>query len=200
MPDTGAPWNIPYVEASDLVRDYPAASLALGTAIAAGLTAAGGLVEVKTVLKTDTFSASVAAGANAAVTDLSITHTLANAANKLILMAFFGAAASSATVDEAGIAIADGGTLIGVGATAGSRTSVGAGGQVSTADSNLTVTMPHVHVVYTPGDTAAHTYTVNVVNISASSRTLYVNRSQSDADAATSPRAASVLTLMEVKV
>jgi len=40
MADTGSPWFIPYVEPGDLVRDYPAASEALGTAIAAGLTAA----------------------------------------------------------------------------------------------------------------------------------------------------------------
>jgi hypothetical protein len=41
MADTGAPWNIPYVEPSDLVRDYPAADEAQALAIAAGLTVAG---------------------------------------------------------------------------------------------------------------------------------------------------------------
>jgi hypothetical protein len=40
MADTGAPWNIPYVEPSDLVRDYPAADEAQALAIAAGLSAA----------------------------------------------------------------------------------------------------------------------------------------------------------------
>jgi hypothetical protein len=37
MPDTGAPWNIPYVEATDLVSDWPADSLALANAIVAAL-------------------------------------------------------------------------------------------------------------------------------------------------------------------
>ena len=40
MADTGAPWNIPYVEPSDLVRDYPAADEAQANAIAAALSAA----------------------------------------------------------------------------------------------------------------------------------------------------------------
>ena len=33
MPDTGAPWNIPYVASTDLVSDWPADSLALANAI-----------------------------------------------------------------------------------------------------------------------------------------------------------------------
>jgi hypothetical protein len=41
MPDTGAPWNIPYVENADLVRDWPADSLLVANAVAAGLSAAG---------------------------------------------------------------------------------------------------------------------------------------------------------------
>ena len=40
MPDTGAPWNIPYVQSSDLVSDWPADSLALANAIDASLIAA----------------------------------------------------------------------------------------------------------------------------------------------------------------
>jgi hypothetical protein len=41
MADTGNPWFIPFAEPSDLVRDWPALSSAVGTAVAAGLTAAG---------------------------------------------------------------------------------------------------------------------------------------------------------------
>ena len=41
MADTGAPWNIPFVEPTDLVRDYPAADEAQALAVAAGLSAAG---------------------------------------------------------------------------------------------------------------------------------------------------------------
>jgi hypothetical protein len=41
MPDTGPPWNIPYVEPTDNPRVYPAASEDLAEAIADGLDAAG---------------------------------------------------------------------------------------------------------------------------------------------------------------
>ena len=37
MPDTGAPWFIPYVENTDLVSDWPTDSLALANAIVAAL-------------------------------------------------------------------------------------------------------------------------------------------------------------------
>jgi hypothetical protein len=60
MADTGNPWFIPFAEPSDLVRDWPALSSAVGTAVAAGLSAAGnagiGSNVVQTV-KTDTFTA-----------------------------------------------------------------------------------------------------------------------------------------------
>jgi hypothetical protein len=44
MPDTGAPFNIPYVSPTSLVRDYPAADEAQALAIASGLTSALQLV------------------------------------------------------------------------------------------------------------------------------------------------------------
>jgi hypothetical protein len=37
MPDTGAPWNIPYADPTDLVRDWPALSEDIAEAVAAGL-------------------------------------------------------------------------------------------------------------------------------------------------------------------
>jgi hypothetical protein len=41
MADTGAPWNIPYAEPAELVRDWPALSEDVAEAVAAGLSAAG---------------------------------------------------------------------------------------------------------------------------------------------------------------
>jgi len=41
MPDTGAPWNIPFLDGTELVRAYPDFSEDLADAVAAGLTAAG---------------------------------------------------------------------------------------------------------------------------------------------------------------
>jgi hypothetical protein len=200
MPDTGAPWNIPYVDPTDLVRDYPQASEDLADAIADGLDAAGGLVAVKSVLFTATQTNSTATGANFAVTNLSITHTLAAATNKLVISAYLGAAGSSNQFGNVGIAVADDGTLIGIGAADGTRTRVGAGGVIAGASNNATVASPAITFVYEPGDAVAHTYTVRAINIHTSTQTLFINRSEQDINSASGPRATSGFVIQEVKV
>jgi hypothetical protein len=60
--------------------------------------------------------------------------------------------------------------------------------------------MPSVTFVYEPGDTASHTYTVRAINIESSTRTLYINRYESDADVADRSRASSGFVIQEVKV
>ena len=199
MPDTGSPWNIPYVEAADLVRDWPADSLLVANAVAAGLTAANGLVAVKSAIFTGTQTNSTAAGANFAVTDLSITHEVADASNKLIISAFFGAAASSQGAAPVGIAVDDGTSLIAIGDAAGSRTRVTAGGLVSATTATNIVTMPSVTFVHTPG-AGSKTYTVRAINIQTGTYTLYINRTEADNDIAARPRAVSSLVIQEVSV
>jgi hypothetical protein len=167
---------------------------------AADVDAAGGLVAVKSALFTGTQTNSTAAGANFAVTSLSITHTLADAANKLIISAYFGAAGSSVGFGQVGIAVADDGTLIGIGDGSGSRTRVGAGGMTAPTGSGQNVTMPSVTFVYAPGDAAEHTYTVRAINIQETTRTLYINREESDSNNANRPRASSGFVIQEVKV
>jgi hypothetical protein len=200
MADTGAPWNIPYAEPTDLVRDWPDLSEDVADAVAAGLDAAGGLVAVKHALFTGTQTNSTAAGANFAVDDLTITHTLADAANKLIISAYFGAAGTSFAQGLVGLAVADDGTLIGIADADGSRTRVGAGGSVTANTSTSVVTMPSISFVYEPNDTNSHTYTVRAINIDANTRTLFINRSESDDNAAARPRATSGFVIQEVKV
>jgi hypothetical protein len=200
MPDTGAPWNIPYADPTDLVRDWPDLSEDVAEAVADGLDAAGGLVAVKHALFTGTQTNSTAAGANFAVTDLSITHTLADASNKLIISAYFGAAGNNQGRGNVGIAVADDGSLIGIGDAEGSRTRVGAGGLVAGTTSSAVVTMPSVTFVYEPDDTASHTYTVRAINIMNDTHTLYINRSENNDSAAFVPRASSGFVIQEVKV
>jgi hypothetical protein len=87
MPDTGAPWNIPYVAPSDLVRGYPSDSEDLADAIALGLSAAGnagiGSNVVQTV-KTDTFTTSSTSFTN--ITGLSVTITPTSDTSKILLL------------------------------------------------------------------------------------------------------------------
>jgi hypothetical protein len=201
--DTGAPWFIPFAEPTDLVRDWPDLSEDVADAVAAGLSAAGGLVAVKSALFTGTQTNSTTAGANFAVTDLTITHAVAEAGNKLIISAYLGAAGSSNSRGNVGIAVMDGSTLIAVGAADGFRTPVGAGGSVQgtgVSNSDLVVTMPSVTFVYEPADDTSRTYTVRAISIAVDTATIYINRSQNDGNAASGPRGTSALVIQEVKV
>jgi hypothetical protein len=159
----------------------------------------GGLVAVKHALFTGIQSASTAASANFAITDVSITHTLADAANKLIITGFCGFASGSEQRAKVGIAAADDGALISIGAAAGVRPRVTAGGSVETAGTILGLSHSFT-IVYEPGDDAEHTYTLRAINTHSATQTVHINRSDLDNDSAGRTRAASGLVIQEVKV
>jgi hypothetical protein len=160
---------------------------------------AGSIIAVKDAIFTGTQTASVTAGDNVAVTDLSITHEVADASNKLIISAFIGVAGNTRGRNETGIAIHDGTNLIGVGDASSSRTQVSAGGVQKIDDSIFTVTNMAISFVHTPG-AGSKTYTVRAVNISSATQTHYINRSEEDSDSAVSSRGASSLIIQEVAV
>ena len=158
----------------------------------------GGLVAVKDVLKTNVFSASVPSGNNVAVTGLSITHEVSDPANKLIISAFFGVAGNSGGNSQTQIAVAQDGTLIGIGDADGARTRVGAA-QVDAGSTNFAVGSPSVTFVHTPG-AGSKTYTVRAINARDGTRTVFINRSQADSDGEGSSRGVSALVIQEVAV
>jgi hypothetical protein len=88
MPDTGAPWNIPYVESTDLVSDWPADSLALANAVAAGLSAAGNAgIGSNVVQATTRTEFSTTSSTFVTVTGLSVTITPSSATSKVLVIA-----------------------------------------------------------------------------------------------------------------
>ena len=158
-----------------------------------------GLVAVKSALKTDAEAfTSVAAGGNVVVTGLSITHTLANASNKLLITAFFGAAANSHGFGNIGLSVTEDTVIIGAGVSSGSRSRVSAGGVTSAAAAVYVTQSYSVTFLYEPGDTSSHTYDIRAVNLSTTTRTLYINREEEDTDNAESLRALSGLIIQEV--
>lgn len=158
----------------------------------------GKIIAVESVLKTDTFSASVTAGNNTAVTDLSITHALSNASNKLLITAFFGVASSSNETSRIGIAINDGSGFLALGDAAGTRTSVTAGGNYQTTTAGINSTSPSISILHSPGTTASKTYNVHIINTNSGTNTLYVNRTSDDSDAVNRVRGASSIIIQEV--
>ena len=173
--------------------------LSNATDLPASALPAGSIIAVKDAIFTGTQSASVAASANIAVTSLSITHEVANASNKLIISAFLGAAANSDGKGQVGLAIDDGTSLIAIGDADESRVRTTAGGRIHDTGDTQIVTMPSVTFVHTPG-TGSKTYTVRAINLDTGTKTLYINRGQSDTNSAGSPRAVSSLVIQEVAV
>ena len=197
MPDTGAPWNLRYPDPTDLVVDGPEQFQDLAEDVAAGLTLAGGLVEVKTVNKTDTQVSSVAGGASVAITGLTIAHTVADVANRVILIAQISGAHANADRTLGG-AITAGGTQLNIGDASSSRTRVSGGAVSGTANDRGMQTMV-LSFVYTPGVLTSVTYGVDAINVGAAD-SVYINRNRSNDTDSRNPVGASTLTLLEVKV
>jgi len=193
MPDTGAPWNIPYVAGTDLVSDWPTDSQTLAEAIADGLDVASGLVAVEYAYKTDTFSASLTTGSSAAITDLSITHSLSDASNKVLMFgAVHGNSGRYFTLNAA-LAIDD--TLY-VGDTDGNRISTGSTSVQSSADGQA---VTNLSAVFEPGDTSSHDYEAFIISTSDDTRTAYVNRSINNGNNEQNARPVSWIVLLEVR-
>jgi hypothetical protein len=187
MADTGAPWNIPYVEPADLVRDYPAADEAQALAIAAGLTTRKFGQIVQTV-KTDTFTTTSTSFVD--VTGLTVTITPSSLTSKVLLIVDLSGQGNSGSYLFTALSRST--TNIYEGDAAGSRS------QVSKALFDTDATTPaYAAMVFldSPNVASATTYAVRV---RVSTGTGYVNRTPTDTDNAAFARAASSITAIEV--
>lgn len=163
--------------------------------VAGGALPAGSILQVVSVAKTDTFSASVAGGGNVAVTGLTASITPISTSSKILALVSVSGS-SNRGAGLAGIILTRGGTPIGVGDTAGSRSSLSA--QTVGLNDNNAIANATTVFSDSPSTVSSVTYAVNVHNDSSVSRTIYVNRSNSDTDASYVARTASYITLMEV--
>ena len=152
----------------------------------------GKLGQCLSTIKTDTFSASISAGSNSAVTGLSQAITPSASTSKiLITLTMSGYGANSGQF--AGF-IARGSTAIGIGDAAGNRIRVGSGAFADPDHlGNITMTF-----LDSPATTSAVTYNAYVANIQPTTRTVYVNRNETDTDAQDRTRPASTITVMEI--
>jgi hypothetical protein len=197
MPDTGAPWNIPYVEPADLVRDWPALSEDVAEAVADGLDAANVGIgkNVVQAIKTDTFTTTNTAFTN--VTGLSVSITPTSASSKILVIAQVHVGVANS--DRGAMIRIDGGNLAYFGATAGSRTTAATGisaGGGTVFDVRNYLAPTSAVALDSPNTTSATTYNVQVRQ--GSGTTAYINREHNDSDGANTLRPASSLTVIEV--
>jgi hypothetical protein len=198
MPDTGAPWNIPYVENADLVSDWPADSLLVANAVAAGLSAAGnpgiGSNVVQTV-KTDTFS--TASTSYVAITGMSVTITPTSNTSKILVMMDLGCGGITNGVFS--VRLRRDSTVIYAGDAAGNR-SLGLFAMMTYSNQGEGIHRYPAVFLDSPGTTSSVTYDLQVRLIlnSAGAPTFLVNRGSSDSDALQHSRTASSITAIEV--
>ena len=200
MADTGAPWNIPYVEPTDLVRDYPAADEAQALAIAAGLSAAGNAgigSNVVQAVKTDTFS-TTSRNVWVDVTDLTVNITPSSATSKVLLLATLNTSSTTGNGETNHVRVAGGDTGSFIGDAASNRTRA-VSGMLYGVQYNPSASMLLWSWMYvdSPASAAQQTYKLQVQN-NGTGGTLQVNRSNTDTNSATFARGASSLIAIEV--
>ena len=157
------------------------------------------IIAVKSAEFTGTQAASLAEGGNVAITDLSITHTLAKSTNKLLLLGQAGLVANSRQISNTGIAFADDGTLFSIGDASGVRVRVGASGRQG-YDDGINAQSRFIQSVYEPGDILSHTYTLRALNVQTTTSTVYINFMENDGETNNTARARAVSSLLVIEL
>lgn len=160
--------------------------------------AAGGVIQVKSAVKTDTFTASVASGTSTAITGVSVSITPTSASNKVLVVAQI----TGGTSDGGGgtyFTLKRGATSIGIGDAASTRQRVTTGYiGVDTAQAANSLINATISFLDSPATTSATTYSVEVSTARDATVSVYINRSNADAGAAYIARGASTITVFEV--
>jgi hypothetical protein len=168
-----------------------------GLAIPGSALPTGSIVDVKSVLKTDTQTiTSVATGASQAITGLSITHETQNASNKLIIFGFVGTTGNAGGFGNVGLGVAVDGTFVGIADADGAKSRTSVAARVG-ASSILSTTSPNFHIEHVPGS-GSKTYTLRVINTDSVTNTIYVNKPERTNNDAATFHSVSGLTIMEV--
>ena len=157
----------------------------------------GKILQVVSTVKTDTWSASIAAGGSAAVTGLSATITPSSTSSKILVIANLHGMDGRDSITWVGMRVLRDGTAIGEATSAGSRSAV-MGGSYNQSANGLNLANAHGTHLDSPNSTSALTYAVHAQRVSTHTGTVYVNRTPTDTNSASFMRTASSITLMEV--
>ena len=152
----------------------------------------GKVLQVLATNKTDTFSGSMASGAELDITGLSVTITPSSTSSKiLVLTSVYGHNAT-----EGGISFLihrNGSTIVPANSGGGYGNGITHGGGLGVTNSAIPATHTYT-VLDSPSSTSALTYKIRIFNTTTTTRTMYVNRAASD----TRVRGTSTITVMEI--
>ena len=198
MPDTGAPWNIPYVDPTDLVRDYPQASEDLADAIADGLDAASagsagiGSNLVQTV-KTDVFSTSSTSFTDVTGMGVTITPSSDDSLVLILVDVAVGMLEDDATIQ---LDLTDASNVSVIAPDSPSSRTVALNNQFNLrAGGSNAVNRINAQILVAPATDLAVTYKIRM---RVTSRTGFVNRGGVDTNNSAQVRTVSTLTAIEV--
>jgi hypothetical protein len=192
MPDTGAPWNLPYPAPTDLVRDGAQNFEDLADAVALGLTAAN--VGIGTNVVSATLNTPFTMSSTTFADLLSVTITPSSATSKVLLIAHLTGHGQAGTT-QIYARFVQNSTVISVGGAEGTRT------RATTNfgfDASNTAVQQSASAAFldSPATDLAVTYKVQVA--ASASGSIFINRTQGNADTPTQSRTVSSLTAIEV--
>ena len=171
-------------------------NIAIGSGVT--MTGAGRILQVVSVTKSDTYSESIAANTMSStnITGLTASLTPASTSNKILITGSIATGRDSNDSNSGvGVAMFRGGSLVGVGDAASSRTRVTS---MSHHAADLNITTVPINFLDSPSSISEQTYTFRFLNADGSTSNITLNKSASDTDAAYAGRAISTITLMEI--
>ena len=160
-------------------------------AVNTALAGSGGVLQVVSTTKTDTFTSTSTSFVD--ITGLSVSITPTSATSKILIMYSLMASPSSSSFPL--IRLVRNSTAIAVGDAAGSRTQVSSTAWAPGAGGNI-MDMQSMNFLDSPATTSSTTYKLQIY--SQNGTTQVINRNGRDDNADYEPRAVSTITAMEI--
>ena len=157
---------------------------------------AGGIIQVKSTTFTDNASYAISGMTWTEVAGLTTNITPTRADSKILCMVTIGAIASNGHNQRFGMALRRNSTNIGVNDASGGGHTRANWAACGRNTGNIVSNWACFYHLDSPGSTSHQTYKIMITT--EGSYTLYINRSESDADSSSVFRCASSLTLMEI--
>lgn len=154
----------------------------------------GGILQVVSTTKTDTFSVSQVAGSSDAITGLTASITPRSTSSKILVTVAVSTAKASPYNPAIDIT-ADGSVIASAGSPGSRVPAMFVGAVTSDVSQAQTISGTSLH---SPATTSSVIYGVNLVNVRNATVLSYVNRSTDDTDSQARGRYVSTITLMEV--
>jgi hypothetical protein len=159
------------------------------------LSGVGGILEVVSTTKTDTFSGSLATNTFADITGLSVSITPKSTSSTMLILVSMAISYSGEA--SAAMRLMRDSTAIGIADAASNRPRL-TGGTLSSASAGSNIGHVTANFLDSPATTSAITYKPQVYNYTGGTTNVRVNRSNDDTDAFFGFRTVSTITVLEV--